>query len=212
MRILCLLPLVITVCECRRLSLLRRPSPALAPHIKPADVDFPAAAPTATRGGASVTKVSSERNILVPIVSVYNLWHRLPGIVKFGTAGTLGNVVFYHMDLAMKAFALPLCPPVISPVAPSLTFALAYMCQIPFQHFVNAIMVYRVSTILPAEKYKSTLVATYKLYSFAIVYTAVLRQLLGLVMNPVWSFIGATYGVGTLNFFLLGKAIGEKNE
>jgi len=125
-----------------------------------------------------------------PFKNLYSLFHLLPALPKFFLSGTIGNIIFFNLDLLLQSILFsPALTPTQLAFAKSLTFPLSYLLQLPLQHLLNAILVYRLASVLkptpahptPAKRYKHTLIATYRIYATAIVLTTVIKYCVFLV-------------------------------
>jgi len=104
---------------------------------------------------------TSDRSLIGTLNSV---WFKSPGILRFGTAASLGNLVFFAMDSSLNDMAASISnklPIVLLESKEALCFALAYLAQIVLQHFLNALLVYGLETIATKERYISTLASSY---------------------------------------------------
>ena len=165
------------------------------------------------RSSAPPAPPRRRRRLPQSLLSLSSLWHSLPTLPKFFVSGTIGNIIFFNLDLLLTSSLLPPSP---SPTSKSLAFALAYLLQLPVQHLLNALLVYRLSSILsptprhPSQRsrYLFTLFQTYRIYGMAVVLsTAVKAGVYGLGGSEFYSFVVAIYGVGAVNYWLLGRAM-----
>jgi len=86
----------------------------------------------------------------------------------------------------------------------SISFAVAYLIQIFFQHVINAALVFGWSTINSRKKYAKGLAACYTAYATTCVGTTLLNAfLIKLDVPRGIAFWGTLYGFGVVNFFLL---------
>jgi hypothetical protein len=123
--------------------------------------------------------------------------------------------MLYPILLASELFASysKLYPILNSASLKSISFFLAYLAQIPLQHLLNALMVYTPSSILPLRtQYLPSLARSYAAYTNAIVLTTLINYALidkmGLPRGK--AFLISVYGVGVLNFFILGRMMNKK--
>ena len=120
----------------------------------------------------------------------------------------VGNYAFYHITQVMTP-RLTMFPPAHRP---TLSFFFSYLLELPLQHFLNALICYKLSTICgqyPGQ-YLRTLGLTYATYINAIWITTLLKAQLARFVEEKWAFIGSVYGVGIVNMFVLGRLMKDK--
>lgn len=99
----------------------------------------------------------------------------------------------------------------------SIVFLVSYLIEIPFQHLINALFCYTLSSILQnpssplqtkKSRYLQTLGYTYAAYVNAMIVTTFIKRGLeeGGIGDP-WAFVVSVYGVGVGNMFILNRAM-----
>lgn len=200
----------------------RRPSfadvSAAAAPLKPQPLSSPSPAAARRRLPSSAAEALDLAS--APVLVSYRIWYELvPTPVRFFLSGSIGNYLFYCIDER-------LCPALISLKSPSssvpssriqtASFFLSYLLSIPLCHFLNALLVYTLPTLLPLkQKYLKSLSKAYAVYAFAVVLTTALNAALQAEpffggLSKSQAFVASVYGVGVINFFVMGKLMKEK--
>ena len=98
-------------------------------------------------------------------------------------------------------------------------FVTSYILEIPVQHFLNALLVFRMRSITNAgglaagsrsmKRYRSTLLMTYLTYVNSIWISATAKGVLEkfFSIGDPWSFILSVYGTGIISFAVLCKVM-----
>ena len=142
------------------------------------------------------------------------LWFSsVPEPIRFMTAGSIGTLFFFTIDQILYHFILP---PLFntkltaSAYKDSISFCVAYIIATGFRHYLNAVLVYGLSTISTREKYIKTLFLTYSSYLFSMMGSTIVNAvLLQRGMSEVVSFWVTILGFGVVDFFLLHYLVGE---
>ena len=145
-----------------------------------------------------------------------DLWFQhLPEVCRYLAAGCVGNLVFFKIDQALyTSIILPLSkdmPKFFQKNKESVSFFLANLIQISLRHFINAVLVFGLHTIVTKDKYMQTLILTYSSYSLSLFGTTIANAMLIQQGVPkAIAFWGTIYGFGVINFFLLRYLIAGK--
>ncbi|GMI17315.1 hypothetical protein TrLO_g687 [Triparma laevis f. longispina] len=165
------------------------------------------------RGGAVTTKHGPNS-----AVAAYNIYHKkIPHIAKFFIAGFIGNSLFYQIIKQMTPKIASIIPSMGEGNLSSAVFLVSYLIEIPFQHLINALFCYTLSSILQnpssplqtkKSRYFQTLGYTYAAYVNAMIVTTFIKRGLeeGGIGDP-WAFVVSVYGVGVGNMFILNRAM-----
>ena len=106
-------------------------------------------------------------NAMEILLSSEKIWFSLPQYVRFLASGGIGNIILFIMDESLytqviKKLALKeKLPIILKKNKESVSFFIAYLGQIVFQHYLHAVLVFGRDTINSREKYLKTLKATY---------------------------------------------------
>ena len=116
---------------------------------------------------------------------LYTTWFKVSQPIRFFVSGNIGNVLLFYFERISYFFlghidewlSLGL-PQFVTEYKDSVSFFLAYICLLPTQHLLNAMLVFGHDTIDTREKYLKTLFAQTNVYLFALCGSTVLNAML----------------------------------
>ena len=116
---------------------------------------------------------------------LYTTWFKVSQPIRFFVSGNVGNVLLFYFERIAyyllghidQWLSLGL-PQFVTEYKDSVSFFMAYICLLPTQHILNAMLVFGHDTIDTREKYLKTLFAQTNVYLFALCGSTVLNAML----------------------------------
>ena len=107
-------------------------------------------------------------------------WFQVSQPIRFFVSGNIGNVLLFYFERIAYYLLNHLedLPQFVYDYKDSVSFFMAYICILPTQHYLNAILVFGYETISTREKYLKTLFAQTNVYLFALFGSTILNTIL----------------------------------
>lgn len=178
-----------------------------------------------TSSTTATATCNSDKFVVSTIVDkIYTRWwfHGVPQVFRFCFAGSLANLFFLWLEHTLYVWTTnsAIAPFVLTTVfeveeehAATISYTAAYLLQIVSTHFLNALLVYGLSTVDTLPKYLTTLRRQFYAYSTGMVLSVMLFGYLTSSTRPEWllwmdrrtALWTTTFIIAGINYVVIGK-------